>query len=61
MIQVICKDLAAGHAEIGAAGRLMTPGGIDGHCYLGQPMTDGSKMTDEFYLVHDLLPLVAQR
>jgi len=48
VIQVICKDLAAGHAEIGAAGRLMTPGGIDERCYLDQPMKDGSKMIDEF-------------
>ena len=48
VIQVIGKDLAASHEEIDAAGRLMTPGGIDGHCHLDQPMTDGSKMADDF-------------
>ncbi len=48
VIQVIGKDLAAGHEEIDAAGRLMTPGGIDGHCHLDEPMTDGSKMADDF-------------
>jgi dihydropyrimidinase len=48
VIQLIGKDLAAGHEEIGAAGRLMTPGGIDWHCHLDQPMTDGLKMADDF-------------
>jgi dihydropyrimidinase len=31
-----------------AAGRLVTPGGVDAHCHLDQPMSDGSKMADDF-------------
>lgn len=34
--------------EIDAAGRLVTPGGVDGHCHLDQPMGDGSVMADDF-------------
>ena len=40
--------LARGVREIDAAGRWVLPGGIDGHCHLDQPMTDGSKMADDF-------------
>ena len=34
--------------EIDAAGRMVTPGGVDGHCHLDQPMDDGSIMADDF-------------
>ena len=27
----------------------MLPGGVDAHCHFDQPMTDGSKMADDFY------------
>ncbi|MEY2921327.1 MAG: dihydropyrimidinase, partial [Pseudomonadota bacterium] len=40
--------LARGAREIDAAGRLVTPGGVDAHCHLDQPMSDGSKMADDF-------------
>ncbi|HEY6640941.1 dihydropyrimidinase [Povalibacter sp.] len=33
---------------IDARGRLMTPGGVDGHCHLDQPSSDGSVMADDF-------------
>lgn len=35
--------------EIDAAGRLVTPGGVDGHCHLDQPTSDGSRFADDFY------------
>jgi dihydroorotase-like cyclic amidohydrolase len=34
--------------EIDAAGRTVTPGGIDGHCHIDQPSTDGSACADDF-------------
>lgn len=48
VIMAIGRDLAAGGREINAAGRLVTPGGVDAHCHLDQPMSDGSKMADDF-------------
>lgn len=47
-IEAISRGLAAGHSEIDAMGRLVTPGGVDSHCHLDQPMSDGSKMADDF-------------
>ena len=47
-IQSIGKSLARGHEEIDAKGRLVTPGGVDSHCHLDQPMSNGSKMADDF-------------
>jgi dihydropyrimidinase len=47
--EVIRADaLRIGGHEIDAAGRLVTPGGVDSHCHLDQPMTDGSTMADDF-------------
>jgi len=37
----------AGHM-IDASGRYVLPGGVDGHCHLDQPMSDGSRMADDF-------------
>ena len=31
-------DLPAGRREIDAAGRYVTPGGVDAHCHFDQPM-----------------------
>ena len=47
-IQAIGTTLGAAREEIDAKGRLVTPGGVDGHCHLDQPMSDGSKMADDF-------------
>lgn len=33
---------------VDAAGRLVTPGGVDGHCHFDQPTSDGSKFADDF-------------
>jgi dihydropyrimidinase len=40
--------LAAGAREIDAAGRAVTPGGVDGHVHLDQPMESGACNSDDF-------------
>jgi len=35
--------------EVDAAGRLVTPGGVDGHCHFDQPTSDGSRFSDDFF------------
>ncbi|MEI8304729.1 MAG: dihydropyrimidinase [Burkholderiales bacterium] len=47
-IVAIGQSLDEGARTIDAAGRLVTPGGVDAHCHLDQPMSDGSKMADDF-------------
>ena len=44
----LARELAGGARTIDAAGRWVLPGGVDGHCHLDQPMTDGSRMADDF-------------
>jgi len=41
-------DLPAGAREIDAAGRVVTPGGVDSHCHLDQPMAPPLRMADDF-------------
>ncbi|MGI9026129.1 MAG: dihydropyrimidinase [Burkholderiaceae bacterium] len=40
--------LASGRREIDAAGRYVTPGGVDAHCHLDQPMEAPVRMADDF-------------
>lgn len=47
-IVAIADRLAVGREEIDAEGRWVTPGGVDAHCHLAQPMNDGSVMADNF-------------
>ncbi|MFT4174513.1 MAG: dihydropyrimidinase [Rhodocyclaceae bacterium] len=47
-IVALGQGLPAGAREIDAAGRPVTPGGIDGHCHFDQPTSDGSRMADDF-------------
>ena len=47
-IVAIGQGLPAGRQTLDAAGRLVTPGGVDAHCHLDQPTSDGSKMADDF-------------
>lgn len=42
------QDLDTGARELDAAGRYVTPGGIDGHCHLDQPMAPPIRMADDF-------------
>ena len=40
--------LDEGVREIDAAGRVVTPGGVDAHCHLDQPMAPPMRMADDF-------------
>ncbi|GAD21698.1 dihydropyrimidinase [Acidovorax sp. MR-S7] len=40
--------LPPGHREIDVAGRVVTPGGVDAHCHLDQPMAPPVQMADNF-------------
>ncbi len=42
-------DLPAGRREIDAAGRVVTPGGVDAHVHLDQPMAPPVRMADDFH------------
>lgn len=44
----IGTGLPAGMREIDAAGRVVTPGGVDAHCHLDQPMAPPVRMADDF-------------
>ncbi|NML17325.1 dihydropyrimidinase [Azohydromonas caseinilytica] len=41
-------ELPRGMREIDAAGRTVTPGGVDAHCHLDQPMEAPVRMADDF-------------
>lgn len=47
-IALLGEGLPAGRSEIDAAGRTVTPGGVDAHCHLDQPMEGPVKMADDF-------------
>ncbi len=40
--------LPAGRREIDAASRVVTPGGVDAHCHIDQPMEAPARMADDF-------------
>ena len=49
-IVAIAQALPGEAAEvIDAAGRLVTPGGVDGPCHFDQPTSDGSRFADDFF------------
>ncbi len=47
-VVAIGERLNRGETEIDAAGKIVTPGGVDSHCHIDQPMADGSVMADDF-------------
>jgi dihydropyrimidinase len=47
-IAALAERLSPGEREIDAAGRTVTPGGVDGHCHLDQPMPAPMRMADDF-------------
>ena len=47
-IVALADRLDCAAREIDAAGRTVTPGGVDGHCHLDQPMPAPMKMADDF-------------
>ena len=47
-IAALGDRLGAGKQEISIAGKWLLPGGIDSHCHIDQPLTDGAVMADDF-------------
>ncbi len=47
-IVALGADLPRGEREIDAHGRIITPGGVDAHCHLDQPMPEPMVMADNF-------------
>jgi len=47
-IVLLGAGLPAAQREIDAAGRWVTPGGVDAHCHLDQPMEPPVRMADDF-------------
>ncbi|MEJ5989400.1 dihydropyrimidinase [Ramlibacter sp. PS3R-8] len=47
-VALLGAGLPPGQREIDAAGRTVTPGGVDAHCHLDQPMEGPAKMADDF-------------
>ncbi|TBW38443.1 dihydropyrimidinase [Siculibacillus lacustris] len=47
-IVALAEALPPGMRDIDATGRLVLPGGVDGHCHFAQPAGDGSRMADDF-------------
>ena len=47
-IVALAQGLPAAAREIDAAGRIVTPGGVDAHCHLDQPMPPPARMADDF-------------
>ncbi|WP_369825928.1 dihydropyrimidinase [Achromobacter sp. HZ34] len=43
------RQLGQGLREIDAAGRRVTPGGVDAHCHLDQPMAPPVRLADDFF------------
>jgi dihydropyrimidinase len=42
------QGLSGGTREYDAKGRIVTPGGVDAHCHLDQPMEGPARMADDF-------------
>jgi dihydropyrimidinase len=47
-IVALGERLAMGRKEIDCTGKLVLPGGVDGHCHLDQPIPAPMKMADDF-------------
>jgi dihydropyrimidinase len=47
-IALLGEALPAGQREIDVGGRTVTPGGVDAHCHLDQPMEGPARMADDF-------------
>ncbi|MFC3684882.1 dihydropyrimidinase [Hydrogenophaga luteola] len=47
-IVALAQSLPKAEREIDAAGRVVTPGGVDAHCHLDQPMAPPVRMADDF-------------
>lgn len=48
IVAVLGTHLPRGRSEIDALGRIVTPGGVDGHCHIDQPMAPPVRLSDDF-------------
>jgi dihydropyrimidinase len=48
IVTALGLNLGPGAREMDAAGRVVTPGGVDAHCHLDQPMPPPARMADNF-------------
>lgn len=48
-IVALADKLSTAAQEINASNKLVLPGGVDAHCHMDQPMSDGSVMADDFF------------
>lgn len=48
-IVALAADLPKAAQDIDASDRLVLPGGVDAHCHMDQPMSDGVVMADDFF------------
>jgi dihydropyrimidinase len=48
-IVAIAAELPKAREELDAAGRTITPGGVDGHIHLEQRLPDGAEICDDFF------------
>lgn len=47
-VTALAESLPAGNEEIDAKDKIITPGGVDSHCHMEQPMPEGIQMADDF-------------
>jgi dihydropyrimidinase len=47
-IVAVARDLPKGAEEVGAAGLLVMPGGVDAHCHVDEPEYLGARLADDF-------------
>ena len=47
-LTALAESLPAGNKEIDAKDKIITPGGVDSHCHMEQPMPEGIRMADDF-------------
>jgi dihydropyrimidinase len=48
IVAALGRGLPTAARELDATGLIVTPGGVDAHCHLDQPMSDGTVMADDF-------------
>lgn len=48
-IVALAAELPAARQDIDADNKLVLPGGVDAHCHMDQPMSDGVVMADDFF------------
>ncbi len=47
-IMALGRHLPPGKKDVDVQGKLILPGGVDSHCHLDQPTSDGTEMADDF-------------